>query len=382
MRQVPSAFPPAMTSPQQPQNPSTQNPSTQNPRTALVVGATGIGGSALTDQLVAEGWQVLALSRRPGREREGVRWIPADLRSADDLARALAAESPTHVYFTAWARQDTEEQNIAVNGGMVRDLLAALDHAPVEHVALVTGLKHYLGPFEAYGQGSMPDTPFRENAERLDAPNFYYAQEDELFAAAARNGFSWSVHRSHTVIGHAVGNLMNIGLTLAVYASICREVKQPFVFPGSQTQWNGLTDMTDATVLAEQMVWASTHDAGRDEAFNVVNGDIFRWRTMWAQLADYFGVEPVGPADVPRPLAEQMAGVEGVWETMADARGLAERDVSRLASWWHTDADLGREIEVVTDISKSRLAGFTTHHRTVDSFTELFDRYRAEKLIP
>jgi len=369
MRSTRSAFPRGMTS-------------LDTTKTALVVGATGIGGSALADQLVAEGWQVLALSRRPGRERDGIRWIPADLRSAEELARVLAPERPTHVFFTAWARQETEQQNIDVNGGMVRDLLAALDHAPVEHVALVTGLKHYLGPFEAYGQGDMPDTPFREDAARLDAPNFYYAQEDELFAAAERNGFTWSVHRSHTVIGHAVGNLMNIGLTLAVYASICRELDLPFVFPGSVTQWDSLTDMTDATLLADQMVWASTHDAGRDEAFNVVNGDVFRWRTMWRQLAEYFGVEPVGPDTDPRPLAEQMTGMEGLWARLADEHGLLENDLSRLASWWHTDADLGRELEVVTDISKSRLAGFTTHHRTVDSFTDLFDRYRAEKLIP
>ena len=65
-----------------------------------------------------------------------------------------------------------------------------------------------------------------------------------------------------------------------------------------------------------------------------------------------------------------------------EQHGLIEPDLGRVASWWHTDADLGREIEVVTDISKSRLAGFTLHHRTVDSFTALFDRYRAEKLIP
>ena len=351
-------------------------------RSALVVGATGIGGSALVDLLTEQGWSVTALSRRPGAERPGVRWVSADLRSADDLSRVLADEQPTHVFFTAWSRQATEEENIKVNGGMVRDLLAALSHAPVDHVALVTGLKHYLGPFEAYGQGNMPDTPFHEEEERLDVPNFYYAQEDELFAAAERDDFTWSVHRSHTVIGHAVGNAMNMGLTLSVYASICRELGTPFVFPGSLTQWNGLTDMTDSSVLAEQMVWASTSEAGRDEAFNVVNGDVFRWRWMWARLAEYFGVEPVGPGAEPLPLEEQMVGAEKVWQQMVQTHGLVEPDLGRIASWWHTDADLGRPIEVVTDISKSRLAGFTVHHRTVDSFTALFDRYRADKLIP
>ena len=28
-----------------------------------------------------------------------------------------------------------------------------------------------------------------------------YAQEDEVFAAAARDGFTWTVHRPHTIIG-------------------------------------------------------------------------------------------------------------------------------------------------------------------------------------
>ena len=190
------------------------------------------------------------------------------------------------------------------------------------------------------------------------------------------------MHRSHTVIGHAVGNQMNMGLTLAVYGSICRDLGLPFVFPGSQTQWDGLTDVTDATVLADQMVWASTAEAGRDEAFNVVNGDVFRWRWMWPRLAAFFGVEPVGFQDAPRPLEQQMAGYEDDWARIAREAGLAESELNRIASWWHTDADLGRDIEVVTDISKSRLAGFQTHHRTLDSFLGLFERYRAEGLIP
>ena len=86
-------------------------------------------------------------------------------------------------------------------------------------------------------------------------------------------GFGWSVHRAHTVIGHAVGNAMNMGLTLAVQASICRELGQPFVFPGSETQWNSLTDMTDSGLLAEHMIWAATADGVGDEAYNIVNGD-------------------------------------------------------------------------------------------------------------
>ena len=364
--------------------PSAPSAASRSDRTALVVGASGITGNALVERLSAEGWNVLALSRSAA-STPGITGIAADLLDADSLRAALADAKPTHVFFTAWTRRATEEENIEVNAGMVRDLLAALDHAPVEHVALVTGLKHYLGPFDAYAVGAMPDTPFHEEEPRLDTPNFYYAQEDELFAAAARQGFTWSVHRSHTVIGYAVGNAMNMGLTIAVQATITRELGVPFVFPGSETQWNGLTDMTDAGVLAEQMVWASTDPAGANEPFNIVNGDVFRWRWMWPRLAAHLGIDPAlveGFEGGPRTLVEQMAGREGVWSAIAEREGLVESDLSRVASWWHTDGDLGRNIEVVTDMGKSRAAGFTAYRRTEQAFVDLFERYRTARMIP
>lgn len=353
----------------------------QLPRTALVVGATGIAGSAIIERLAAEDWGILALSRTPV-DVKGVRHISADLQSPESLTEALSNERITHVFFTAWLRQENEQENIRVNAALLRNLLAAVETSPVEHVALMTGLKHYLGPFESFAMGEMPDTPFHEEEPRLDRPNFYYAQEDELWAAAERQGFRWSVHRAHTVIGHAVGNAMNMGLTLAVQATLCKELGRPFVFPGSETQWNGLTDMTDSGVLAEQMIWAATTESAANEAYNIVNGDIFRWRWMWPRLAAYFGVQAQGYDGKPRPLQEQMKGMEADWADIAARHGLAEADMNRLASWWHSDSDLGRRIEVVTDMSKSRLAGFMGYRRTLDAFTQLFDRYRAENIIP
>jgi hypothetical protein len=44
--------------------------------------------------------------------------------------------------------------------------------------------------------------------------------------------------------------------------------------------------------------------------------------------------------------------------------------------------DLGREIEVVTDMTKSRLAGFHEYHPTLGSFLDLFARLRRERIIP
>ncbi|WP_345821173.1 SDR family oxidoreductase [Methylobacterium fujisawaense] len=350
--------------------------------TALIVGASGIVGSATAALLHQEGWQVAGLARHPVRQ-DGVAPVAGDLQDPASLARALADIAPSHVFLATWQRRPTEAEMIRVNRAMIENLLEALrPKGSVCHVALVTGLKHYLGPFEAYGKGRLPQTPFREDQGRLDIENFYYAQEDAVFAAAARDGFTWSVHRPHTITGKAVGNAMNMGTTLACYATLCRELGRPFVFPGSAVQWNGLTDMTDARLLARQLLWASTEPKAANEAFNVVNGDVFRWSWMWGRIADWFGIEAVPFDGTHRPLEPRMAQDGPAWAEIAARHGLAEPNLEKLASPWHTDADLGRPIEVVTDMSKSRRLGFTAYQPTDDAFFDLFGRLRADRLIP
>jgi len=353
-------------------------------KVALVVGATGISGSALAQKLIDKNWTTYGLSRSENTSIPGLKTIAANLLDKDDLIQKLKDVRPTHVFITTWMRQDTEAENIRVNSAMVRNILDSLsEQHSVQHVALVTGLKHYLGPFEAYAKaGTLPQTPVKEEHPRLEIENFYYAQEDEVFAAAARDGFTWSVHRPHTVIGKAVGNLMNMGTTLAVYASICKETGRPFHFPGSAAQWNGLSDVTDAGILAEQMIWASTTPQASNQAFNVTNGDMFRWSWLWQKLASYFNVE-VGNFDgTIRTLESQMENDESIWKEIASKHNLKVTDINKLSSAWHTDLDLGRPLEVMTDMTKSRKLGFSIYQDTPESFFTLFDKLKSEQLIP
>ena len=203
-----------------------------------------------------------------------------------------------------------------------------------------------------------------------------------MYAASARDDFTWSIHRPHTVIGKAVGNQMNLGTTLAVYATICRETGRPFRWPGSDAQWNGISDVTDVRVLAKHLAWAATTAVAHNEPFNVVNGDIFRWKWLWERLADWFGIEAIGYDGTIHPLEEEMAQDGPLWRDIASRHNLVEPDLSRLASPWHTDLDLGRPIEVMTDMSKSRKLGFTVYQRTDESFFDLFEQLRADCLIP
>jgi nucleoside-diphosphate-sugar epimerase len=351
---------------------------------ALVVGATGIAGRGVSQELINAGARVHGISRHRDGTISGVTHVAADLFDPASVVVAVSALKPSHVYLTVWSRRPTEHDNIKVNAGIVRTVLDALaPRRSVQHVALVTGLKHYLGPFEAYVRGDLaPPTPVREEQPRLDLPNFYYHQEDEVYAAARRDGFTWSVHRPHTIIGKAIGNAMNMGSTLAAYASICKQTRRPFTFPGSAAQWHGLSDMTDARVLGKQLVWASTTDIAKNEAYNIVNGDIFRWSWMWPRIAGWFGVAWEGFQGAPVPLEAQMAGDAQIWKQMAATHGLAEPDLWRVASPWHTDLDMGRPIEVMTDMALSRKRGFHVYQNTEEAFHDLFATLRAEQVIP
>jgi nucleoside-diphosphate-sugar epimerase len=351
---------------------------------ALIVGATGIAGSNLATALIKNGWTTYGLARSSKNTVEGLNMITADLLDPEQLSLSLENLAPTHIFFTTWMRNDTEAENIRVNSALVKNLLDAVSSKKsVRHVALVTGLKHYLGPFDAYAkEGTLPETPLREEQPRLALDNFYYAQEDAVYEAAQRDNFTWSIHRPHTLIGKAVGNLMNMGTTLAVYATICKEQGLPFIWPGSEAQWNGLSDVTDARILADQLVWAASTPEAQNQAFNIANGDTFRWKWLWQQIAEWFGITAEGYNGTRRPLEGILAGKEEVWSQIASRNGLNEGNLNRLASAWHTDLDLGRPLEVMTDMYNSRKLGFSEYRNTRDSFFELFEQLKKDNLIP
>ena len=350
-------------------------------KTALIAGVSGITGQNLAEHLCAQsGWQTYGLARKEVK-LSGVKPIAASLLEPDSLKNAVADKQIEYVFFSSWQRMENEERNCEVNGTMLRNLLVALEKSPVKHVALVTGGKNYFGSFDDSGKFDVV-TPYREEQQRKPGLNFYYTQEDILFERAKAQNFSWSVHRPNTIVGYAVGNLMNMGSTLACYAAICKETKRPFVFPGSPTIYNGVCDASDARILAKHLQWAAETEGAKNQAFNVVNGDVYRWNWMWQQLADYFGLEAAPYVGEINPLEKQMADAAPVWDKIVQKHDLQPRKLDELASWWHTDSDLSRTFETFADMSKSRKLGFLEFQKTSESFFEVFDRMRAEKLIP
>jgi nucleoside-diphosphate-sugar epimerase len=350
-------------------------------KTAVVFGSSGIVGRNAAERLVSSGWKVISVSRHPHNDLPGSRAISCDLTDAEASRQALtAAKGATHAFFCTWSRQANEQENCRVNSMMVRNALEPLAGTLV-HAALVTGLKHYLGSFDNYASKPL-ETPFHEELPRLPGDNFYYAQEDVLFELAEKNGFNWSVARPHTIIGYGPGAAMNMGTSLAIYSVIAREAKIPFVFPGSPQAWNGLVDMTDARLLARHLEWEATESKAANKAFNVVNGDYFRWRTMWLRIAGYFGIPAAEYPGHEEPLEVRFRNIGVEWGKIVQKYGLRHDPLEKLAPWWHVDIDLLRTIECVTDMSRSRKLGFLDYQNTFDSFVALFDRLKAERIIP
>lgn len=352
-------------------------------RNALIVGVTGIVGRNLADRLLEDGWTVYGLARRPEAAPVGVVPLKADLNHPEDVKRVLASIPVTHLFQATWTPAETEEDASRINARQFETVLDALRAGPgrLQHVALVTGVKHYLGPFKDFGR-YLPETPFREDTPRLPLENFYYAQEDRLFAAAERDGFTWSVHRPNAIVGYAVGALMNTGVTLACYATLCRETGRPFLFTGIQEQWDMLTEVSDARLIARQIAWAAVSPEAANTAFNTGNGDVFRWRWMWRVIADYFGIEIAPYEGRQQSLQELMSDAGPIWRDIAARHRLVEPDIGRLATWWHSDADFGRKVECISDMSRSRKAGFLDYQPSHETFTDLFRRLQDERIIP
>jgi nucleoside-diphosphate-sugar epimerase len=345
---------------------------------ALVVGAHGVIGAELVRHLRERpDFDVIGLSRRGGPDEPGLRHLAVDLLDAD-ATRAGLAEVPevTHVFFAAFQDRPTWTELVEPNLTMLRNVVTAADAiAPgLAHVSLMQGYKVYgahLGPFQ---------TPAREDDPGHLPPEFNIAQQDLLQAAQTGRSWSWSAMRPSVVCGTALGNPMNLVLVLAVYAAMCKEFGVPFRFPGKPGAYDTLLEVTDAGLLARATVWAATDPVAANQAFNITNGDLFRWNRMWPALAEILDVPVAAP--LPMSLSEVMADKEEVWERLKARHGLVDVPFAAVSSWPFGDGVFSWDYDFLADSSKARRFGFHEHIETERMFRELVQRLRTEKIIP
>ena len=349
-------------------------------KTALVVGATGVIGRGLMQHL--EGlpdWHAIGVSRRPPVEGHSAwsRYLAVDLLDpADAKAKLGTLGQVTHVFYAAFVDAPDQAAQVAPNLAVLRNCLEALDPAAakLQRVVLVEGTKWYgshLGPFK---------TPAKEDDPRCPPPMFYHDQEDFLRAFAAARPWSWCALRPQTVCGFSLGSAMNLMTLIGVYAAVREQLGLSFAYPGKAGAYGALYQVTDAGLLARGQVWAATAAAAANQAFNLTNGDFFRWENLWPRLADFFGMAP-GPIETQR-LTETMADKAAAWDEVVRTHDLQPNSFESLAAWPFGDYCLGCDYDVMSSTTKIRQAGFPEVLDSEEMFLRLFAEFREARVIP
>jgi nucleoside-diphosphate-sugar epimerase len=344
----------------------------------IVAGGQGVIGRAAAIRLASQpDTDVIGLSRRTERSIEGVEALSVDLLDPAQVRERLAGvRDVTHIVFGAYIEKATAAEKSTVNVAILRNLLDVVEKTSpgLRHVTFYQGGKAYgadLGPFK---------TPAREDDPRLMPPNFYYDQEDHLRARQQGKNWTFTALRPEAVCGFATGNPMNLLTVIAVYAAISKELGIPLRFPGPETAYRALYQVSSADILAEAADWAGTSPNARNEIFNITNGDYFRWQHLWPKIARMFDMEWADP--IPMPLATYMPDKAPLWGTMVAKYGLAPIPYDKVTSWPFGDFIFASGFDNISNTIKARRAGFHSCIDTEDMFRRQFEQLRAIKVIP
>ena len=345
---------------------------------AVIAGVTGAVGSAVARELASSGDRtVVGLSRNPPKSPIArVEYLSADLADAGQCRQALAGHGDaTHLFYCGRAsHQEQTLEDAATNLALLDNVLSAAERGSLRHVHLVQGGKVYgvhIGPFP---------TPAREDDPRAPIENFNYDQEDLLRQRSENRPWSWSASRPNTLLHFSPAIARNLVSSLGAYAALCRELGCALDFPGPEGAFRSLTQVTSIELLARAMVWMSTEPACANQAFNVTNGDVFRWSRLWPRIADAFDM-PCGSVR-PLRLADVMQGREAVWDRVCERFGLARQPLSAVANWGYLDATLERTWDEILGTTKARRFGFHDWQDSEERLIELIGEYRAAKLLP
>ena len=241
-------------------------------------------------------------------------------------------------------------------------------------MVLVTGTKYYgthLGPFK---------TPARESDPRHMPPDYYFDQIDWLTAFQKGKAWDWVELRPQTLCGFAPGTPMSILPAIAVYAAVSKELGLPLRFPGKIGAYNSLYQVTESTHFANAAFWAATEPRCGLEAFNITNGDYFRWKNLWPRIAEVFDMPVAEPQTI--SLTQHMADKGALWQAMTKKHGLQPFDWEQLVGWPFADYVFGSDWDVMTSTTKARQFGFHDVVDTEEMFCRLLRRFREEKIVP
>ena len=317
---------------------------------------------------------MVGLSRRGG-EAAGPSRCGSTCSTRDTRTKLGALTEVTHVFYTAYQDRPTWAELVPPNLAMLVNVVDAIEPVArrLSHISLMQGYKVYgahLGPFK---------TPARETDPDHMPPEFNVDQQAFLERRQQGAAWTWSAIRPSVVCGFALGNPMNLAMVIAVYGAISKELGVPLRFPGGPAPTTSLLEMTDAEMLAKATVWAATEPVAANQAFNINNGDLFRWEEMWPKIAALLRIPTAPAAHAHSTTVMADKGPSGTEMTQARPRADSYSEVS---SWAFGDSVFSWDYDMFADGSKARRHGFHDYVETEQMFLDTFDNMRARSIIP
>ena len=173
---------------------------------------------------------------------------------------------------------------------------------------------------------------------------------------------------------------MSLIPAIAVYAALCKARGEALRYPGTLAAYDSIYQVTESAHFARAALWAATEPRCAGQAFNITNGDFFRWRHVWPTLAGVFDMQVGEPA--PQRLTETMADAGPLWDSLAREYALQPYSYQQIVAWPFADYVFNTEWDVMSDTTKARLHGFHDVVDTHEMMTRLLRRFRAERIVP
>lgn len=339
------------------------------------------------------------------------------------MAKQLNGVEGEFIFFCAYLADADEGKAAEINGNMLHNFLKALTITGAEkklkRLLLTCGMKQYgvhLG---------QPKNPMDESDKWLEAPdrppNFYYDQQRILADYAKNKHWDWVCTYPQDVIGVAKGNFMNLATSIGIYAAVNQALHgSELPFPGNEEIYLALNIWTHSKLHAEFALWAMAEPKCGNENFNVVNGDVNSWQNLWPKMARRFGCtipkrqfdgpgpDPSETMLAPRPPIDDYAtelGMEGrfgpnklhqridlsrwsqrpevkdAWMKLAKEHGLQE-DALANATWGFLAFLLGRNYNMVGNMTKAHKLGWAGYEDTWESMENSLDALEDQKILP
>ncbi|KIW13353.1 hypothetical protein PV08_08541 [Exophiala spinifera] len=388
-------------------------PASAGPYQALIFGASGISGWAITRAaLLSTDFKfskVVGLTRRPLSIQQSS--LPTDsrlaLQSGLDLGRGQEAvtellgtiqdiERTSHVYFTAYIHgafgETKDEARTRINVEILRTAIGAVEQLcpKLQFWVLQSGAKWYGTEFSEILK---PKAPFRESAPRIPSPYgdhiFYYPQFDLLEQRSRTKDWTFANIIPDSIVGFVpANNPMTIAHPIALYLAMWKKFRETTVvaFPGTSTSYKTLHTDSSSDTLGNFTIYVSMHaeqTSGRN--FNIADNDGVTWEDTWDGICSYFGLKGGPPNENAGFLQGEnwILSLKPRWAEFEKETGLRS-GVLETTPWEFFTIIVGyySEINRNLDISEARKIGFPLSGDAVKSYHDTFDRLRVAKMIP